>query len=386
MICPDQKSCTGCGVCSAVCPQNAIEMAEDAAGFYYPSVKDGCIKCGKCLRSCPIDKELFLPLKGAYAYQNEDAVILKNSTSGGAFYKIAAHIIKAGGVVYGCAYDENFKAKHIRVDSAEHLHLLQGSKYLQSDVTGIYPALQKDVQGGKPVLFSGTPCQNAGVRSLFGEGQQNLLLADVVCHGVPSQKMFDNYLRHLEKKHGGRIVRYSFRDKAFRGWSCSGTADILCGEKVKHLKLNPSRHYFYHAFLSGANYRPSCYSCRYARPERTADFTLGDFWGVEKYLPDMAKNGCSVILANTDAAELLLKKMDANVRPTQTEWIFKGNAQLTHPQECPPYYDEVVSMLADDSSLNIDSNYRSRFRRALQKARMIEMIPPPIKGILKRFL
>ena len=198
MLIVDYSRCTACGACVQVCPQQCIAMKENEDGFCYPSVNSlMCIECGRCESVCPIhDKNEKRSFK-VYAAVNKDENALEAASSGGLFCAIAEWTLKKEGVVYGCAYTDGMKASHIRIDSFASLHSLFGSKYVQSDTNNSFISAKKDLAEGRWVVFSGTPCQIAGLRCFLGKEYERLITVDIICHGFPSQAYFDKYINWL---------------------------------------------------------------------------------------------------------------------------------------------------------------------------------------------
>ena len=222
----DESKCCGCRACEQACPKDAIIMAKNHEGFLYPQLKeDLCVNCGICERTCPI---MQAPAKqkihSILAVQHKDDGILKKSSSGGVFRLLADYVIENGGYVVGCVWDENYNPVFKMAKTIPELLPMQGSKYLSSDTLDIYSEVEKSLKDGKTVLFTGAPCQCAGLLKFLRKPYDNLITADFLCHGMPSQKIFDHYLDSIEKTHGiskdnGRaLLSYSFRDKEKRGW------------------------------------------------------------------------------------------------------------------------------------------------------------------------
>ncbi len=340
MLSVNYESCTACGACKNVCPRGCIELSENPDGFLYPVIKqDECINCGLCERACPLKckKQNAAPEIKAYAAVSSDSHLLRQSTSGGAFGSIAKYVFSKNGVVYGCAYSDNLIVKHIRIDSAQDLHLLQGSKYVQSNTGNTFQQAKQDLEANKVVLYSGTPCQIAGLKCFLGKEYDNLITADIVCHGVPSQSFFDKYVQWYEKRNKVRLTNVDFRSKENSGWSCG--AGFYKGIKVStsgpySSKLFYFHSYFYHYFLSGDIYRNSCYSCTYANLKREGDFTLGDLWGAEGYdLPFSSDNGCSLLLLNTQKAHDIFPTLGLLSKEVPLDMVVKHNEQLRCPSK-----------------------------------------------------
>ena len=217
--------CCGCTACASICAHNAITMKPDALGFLYPEVdKDKCVNCGMCEKVCAFndhyDTSLNLEKPIAYGARHKDMHEIETSRSGAAFIAISDYILENGGVVYGAGYTDHFRVVHKRATTKEERNEFKGSKYVQSDMTGVFRQVKKDLRDGLTVLFSGTPCQTSGLNSYVGKRlRQNLFLVDIVCHGVPSPYMWRDYLSYLEEKQGSPICWVNFRDKQKYGWA-----------------------------------------------------------------------------------------------------------------------------------------------------------------------
>ncbi len=313
-----KENCSGCGVCKAVCNENAITMQRDDCGFYYPEIDiKRCVSCGKCRSNChfinkSVSRNLF---ENVFAVQSRDKELLKKSQSGGLFAELAKSILNSGGTVYGAAFKERFEVCHIRIASEELLYKLQGSKYVQSKTEDVFERVKNDLDNGVPVLFSGTPCQTAALYSYLGRKNELLYTADIVCHGVMSPALWKSYLDFIRKKYG-EITSADFRDKSF-GWQSHNEAFVVGNKKIKK---NIYRKIFYKNILL----RPCCYgikdgmyitACKYAGLTRVSDITIGDFWGF-KNGTDYFKNaasGISLCLVNTQNGSRLFETVKQNV-------------------------------------------------------------------------
>lgn len=320
--------CCGCNACAEACPKQCIEMRTDRKGFLYARVDASrCIECGLCERICPFPAEesmLRRPDKAIAAW-SKDPAVRQRSSSGGAAYLLSRQAIEQGGVVYGCTAD-GLTVKHIRVDSIDDLPRLQGSKYVQSDTRGIFAQIRADLDAGLTVLFIGTPCQTAGLRRFIHHNAEQLYLVDLICHGVPSQKMLLNHLHPIIKNR--HVDRMTFRS--------SGEMTLRLYENGNEIYSGNDRtDTYYSAFLAGKTYRPSCYRCGYASPGRASDITVGDFWGFKdrKALPEHARDGLSVILPNTEKGGKLLNAISPNLNMLERtiDEAVNGNTQLRHP-------------------------------------------------------
>lgn len=328
--------CVGCHACEQVCPVMCIEFKENQEGFNYPVLQsDKCINCKQCINVCPVlVKPSVGELKEVYAGWTLEKNILKKSSSGGIFASIAKRILLEKGKVYGCAYDDEMNPKHIGIDNVSELFKLQGSKYVESDIEHIYEHIEKQLKVGEKVLFSGTPCQCAGLRNYLRKEYENLFIIDIICHGVPSRKLFKSYLRFLENKRNGRVISFDFRNKDRHGWSLTYKYKIQKQKSIKEYQGIASLSSYYYGFLAGLMYRQSCYQCPFSNPDRISDITLGDYWGVEKIEPNNSNYlGVSAVIVNTNKGKKLLKKVSDEIRIEKTTFdkVSIQNSNLLHP-------------------------------------------------------
>ena len=331
----DKSRCSGCTACASVCAQDAITMQPDALGFLYPVVdKDKCTDCGLCEKVCAFndhyDTSQNLPQPDAYAARHKDMREVETSRSGAAFIAISDYILENDGVVYGAGYADHFRVVHKRAVTKEERDEFKGSKYVQSDLTGVFRQVKKDLKDGLTVLFSGTPCQTAGLNAYIGKKlRERLILVDIVCYGVPGPYLWRDYLAYLEKKQGDKICWVNFRDKQKYGWA----AHHETFKFVKRGKMS-----FTYLFYQHIMFRLSCGKCHYANTKRPSDITLADFWGWQRIDPDInADNkGVSLILINTKKGRGLFEavKDRMTVIPAKLENCLQPNLQ--HPSVIHP--------------------------------------------------
>lgn len=353
IISSKKEKCCGCGACAQICPVACIDMKSDAEGFLYPTVdEDRCINCGACKEICPVDKKAdgslaVRKMPHAIGGWHKDPAIRQDSSSGGMFTLLAEAILAEGGTVYGCALDEKQRAVHIRIDDKNELYKLRGSKYTQSIIGDSYKQVKKDIDCGRKVLFVGTPCQTAGLHSYIREeGCNRLYTADFICHGVPSPKVFEDYIRSEEEKHGCRIVSFRFRNKD-HGWSQTGLqmgtrADF---EDGRHIRKYPAfMDPYMNAFLEDVCLRPSCYECSFKSLSKDyADFTIADFWGVDKIDKDLNdRKGTSLLLIHTEKGQALWEKNNNGFffKKVDPEAATRRNRPLTHSAVKNPRRDD----------------------------------------------
>lgn len=328
-ICPPEK-CTGCWACYNICPKQCIQMKEGKLLHLYPTInQEKCINCGLCQKVCPSNHPLphKQPLH-TYAAWAKDEQEYKTSTSGGIGACLSRYIIQNNGIVYGCACLPNAEIKHIRVENEKDLPLLKGSKYVQSSINNSYTSVKKDLIDGKIVLFIGTPCQVAGLKSYLKKDYVNLYTIDLICHGVPSL----GYLQfHLKSKLSvNQSDNVTFRDDNNMILKVSYNNKLVY---TYDFWSNRYKDEYYNAFMDGFSYRQSCHSCPYASPTRVSDVTIGDFWGFKDDISRPHPNGLSCILCNTEKGNYLIDKIKDTlyIYERELEEAVNGNAQLRAP-------------------------------------------------------
>lgn len=243
----DELSCTGCLACADTCKMQAISVKKNGQGFSYPIINDAvCVRCGKCVSVCPVNvQKKNKAATTPFACWDKDNEERKSATSGGFFTCLAKKIVKDGGVAYGAAYDSSLKVVHKRITSLNEVAQIRGSKYVQSDTSQIYKKVKADLSIGQKVLFSGTPCQVAALKNYLGKDYENLLLVDIMCHGVPSPLIYDDYRRWLENKQKSKIRKLDFRYKK-PGWTVfSMKADFENGKSYVSSKYEDPYHCFF---------------------------------------------------------------------------------------------------------------------------------------------
>lgn len=305
----DKKNCTGCYACFNICPVNCISMESDEEGFEYPRIETNkCIKCGKCVDICPILNSIDVDNNPvAYACINEDESIRLESSSGGIFSLIAEKVIKNDGLVFGAEFNKNFEVEHNFVESENGLGKFRGSKYVQSKIGDTYKKAEKFLLSGRLVLFTGTPCQIAGLKSYLGHSYDNLLCLDIICHGVPSPEVWKKYIEYREEKAGSKTQRIAFRRKD-EGWKRYSVSFLFKNDTEYRKTLD--KDLYMRAFLKNVCLRPSCYDCKFKTIHRQSDITLADFWGIGNLFPEMDDDkGTSLILVNSNAGKILFEQI-----------------------------------------------------------------------------
>lgn len=306
----NKYSCSGCTACKFLCPVDAIEMIRDEEGFKYPQInQDKCINCNKCVNVCPnVKKSSDNEIIEAYGVKHKNLTERTTSRSGGAFIAISDYILKNEGIVYGSKLNEDFSVSHNRATNKEERDLFKGSKYVQSSMNDIIDQVKKDLENNKQVLFTGTPCQVAGIAAAIpNKLKNNLYLCDLLCHAVPSPMIYEEYLKFIEEKFNKKIKKFIFRDKSF-GWSTNYETIIFedgsketCG-------------YFRDLFFRHNTVRPSCYNCNYANTNRIGDLTIGDFWGVDELNPEFYDEiGVSLIMINNQKGKEIFENIKSDI-------------------------------------------------------------------------
>ena len=305
MIC-DKNKCTGCFACYNVCPKSAIDMIEDENGFIYPQINQNkCIECGLCKKICPSINHLKKEEpKRCFAMYAKDSLIREKSTSGGVATIMSKLVLKDGGIVYGCSFEKNCSIKHIRVIKEEDLAMLQGSKYVHSYIGETFKQVKSDLKDDKRVLFIGTPCQIAGLRTFLKKEYNNLILVDIICHGVPSQKYLKEEVQRVCNT--TNIDKVKFREQNSYGFY------VIKNKKMIYSQSKDKSPYC-DSFMLGLSLRDNCHSCLYATKKRVSDVTIGDFWGIEKFYPELNdSNGISLICINSEKGLNIFNEIKEN--------------------------------------------------------------------------
>lgn len=393
MLFKEKKDCSGCGACLAVCPQQAITMMPDADGFVFPVIDTSiCTECGVCLGVCAFQN---VPVTAdgpvaTYAAVNKDQTTLRSSSSGGVFAALASLTFERGGVVVGCAFNGDMEPEHICIDSPAGMKRLQGSKYVQGDVKNTYVEAQEYLQEGRRVLYAGTPCQIAGLKSYLGKDYDTLVTADLICHGVPGAAFFKGYIKQLEGELKGKVVDFKFRDKS-RGRGLMAKVSYERNGVLQERLIEPLTSPYYSYFLRGDIYRESCYQCKYAGGSRQGDFTMGDYWGIEKAHPEVdTRNGVSVLLVNSEKGRALVPELSKLLILTESTFdqARAQNGQLNRPTVMSNRREAVLRTWRDGGYRAVADEYYRASKKRLALLRLKAMIPGRakrlIRGILRR--
>ena len=339
------KVCTGCSLCASVCPKQCISMSSDVEGFPIPVIDTKtCIDCGICYKKCPssISSIKKYPPQKYMAAILDDKYDLLNSSSGGVFIALAKYILSKNGYVCGCIFDDNMIARHICTNNWETIKKMMGSKYVQSDMAGCLLELKELVQEGHLVMFTGTACQVAAIKSLVG-WPLNLILVDILCHGVPSPLFLEKYKIYLQHKHKGKLTRLEFRNKERLGWGSEHRTYYEITKDGKVRGYYPSLPGYFCAFFWGINLRHSCYTCSYAVENRISDLTIGDFWGYWQYYKKRFPEGISIVSVNTSKGVKLYDELASMMKLSEEIDAHSAKASNTnffHPTIKPSTRDQ----------------------------------------------
>lgn len=314
--------CCGCAACDNICPQNCITMIEDDEGFLYPTVnQQRCVNCNLCVHTCPmieaqkIKQPAETEKRMAYAAYARDKNLRLQSSSGGIFSLLAEWILQKEGVVFGAAYDKNFLAHHIAIEKVEDLPVLRGSKYLQSRTEKAFQQVRDYLNSGEMVLYTGTACQIAGLKRYLRKEYPNLYTIDVLCHGVPSPKVWEKYIGCMQNN--THLTNINFRDK-IHGWK-QYSVTMKYEDDIKKSEAYWENPYM-RMFLKNICLRPSCYACRYKEMNRPSDITIGDAWGINDYMPEMDDdNGTSVVITHSDKGIKMLRAIEGKMVVQEAE-------------------------------------------------------------------
>lgn len=352
-----KDSCVGCNSCVSACPTGSLHMTADAEGFFYPELNpETCVNCGLCAKVCPIQKESVSPTPvTCQAVKNRDDAVRMSSSSGGVFSVLAEHILQENGVVYGAALDQNCVVRHMEIQESAQLGILRGAKYSQSIIGSTYQQAKNQLDNGRKVLFSGTPCQIAGLYAYLQKPYENLICIDIICHGVPSPLVWDKYLHEISTS--GLPEHLNFRSKD-TGWSryqyamkaeySDGT--VFCQKNADNAYLQ--------GMVQDLYLRPSCSSCKFKGFEHPGDITLGDFWGIWNQMPDFDDNrGVSAVIINSEAGRQLLNACSTQLesREASLEQVISENPSwiqsAAFPQERTVFFESLHTSARIDKAV-----------------------------------
>jgi len=339
--------CNGCSACYSICPQNCIDMQRDGEGFRYPLVDQSrCIECGMCEAVCPLlHEQLILNDPVAFACQNLDETIRLNSSSGGIFSLIASEIIRQGGIVFGAVFDPAFSVIHESTESIDDLDRFRGSKYVQSQIGDSFLEVKAVLDQGRPVLFSGTPCQIGGLKSFLNGNDQNLFCIDIICHGVPSPAVWERYVTYRQHQAKSTAQRIAFRRKN-DGWKRYSVSFQF--EKNTEYRATLDKDPYMRAFLKDICLRPSCHDCGFKSLHRQSDITLADFWGIQNILPHLDDDkGTSLIFVNSESGQTMFAQIkdQMNYQKVDINEAVKYNSAATKSAKANPNREKFMAAL-----------------------------------------
>lgn len=383
----NKEKCTGCGACYQICPNQAISMKYDKEGFLYPLLDENlCINCGLCEKVCPeIHKVRTQPLGNiCYSATHKDVEVLKNSSSGGAF----TAIVQALGddcVVYGVAYDEHLKVIHTSFEGIKNIDKFRSTKYVQSDTKNTYKEVRDKLKINKKiVLFTGTPCQIAGLKSFLGKDFKNLYCVEILCHGVASPGVFNKYINKLSKKYNDKVINFQFRTKKKWFWMWEKfLTSITFSSKSKKITLYDS---FTLAFLKRLILRPVCEHCIYANKNRVGDIVIGDFWGIETIDKSLYTNrGVSLCLPITDKGKHIMKLMSTymNIKEFKTVDVLALNKPL---YTVTKHHSRRNEFFSNYLNIGIVNSINSIIHQPSGIKKIFGYLPNSIKKVIHKFI
>lgn len=412
----DKKNCCGCSACVQRCPKQCIRLEEDTEGFLYPQVdEETCIKCGLCEKVCPIlnqaDK---LSVLEVLAVKNPNDEERMNSSSGGVFLPLAREVINQGGVVFGAVYDESWEVHHVYAEKIEDVYPMMGSKYLQSKIGNSFKDAERFLKQGREVLFVGSPCQIAGLRTYLRNKQySNLLAVDFLCHGVPSPGVWRRYLAEtyggydakeqsrLQATAGKNSVLLSslnatspigdikFRDKRESGWKKFRfvVRQKSASKADQNTVLSSDIHYdnpFMRGFLSDIYLRPSCYACKCKNGVNHSDMTIADFWGINQIAPEFDDDkGVGLVLLNTKKGEEYFSRLPMDMMPSNLEKAHYYNGGFNEHTKAHPKRDQFFFLIENGKSIKaaVEICLRLPF-----KQRVVRIVKRIVKKVVKKIL
>ena len=381
--------CVGCTACASICPKNIICMKKNEEGFQQPHIeeKDSCIECGLCERVCPIlnnQKETKNNHEIAYIVQNKDTTIRKESASGGMFSAIAMSVLKKGGVVYGAAYDSDYTVRHVRISEQEELWRLRNSKYVQSNLDGVFQMVKKDLIDDRQVCFSGTPCQVEGIKCYLGREYKNLLLVDFVCHGVSSPLIWEKYLETVKKYRPENIY---FRWKYY-GYKYS-TMSVFDKDKNEVYFSGVETDKMLRAYFTNNCDRESCYNCKFKKRYRQSDLTMWDCFQPRFFNKQFDDDlGTSCVLINSKKGRKQFERIKQmhllNIFQVNPDELTKGNNELVNSVKRGTFRDTI---LFDATKMEAEELFEKYFpdtvMQRLKKALRILLIKTKLYSFVK---
>lgn len=381
-----KEDCCGCTACMSVCPKRAITMQPDEEGFLYPYINQNlCMECGLCERVCPFqngyDKSANLATPDAYAVKHKNLETRMNSRSGGMFTAVSDFVLDNDGVVYGVGFKEYFKVCHKRATTKRERNEFRGSKYVQSEMDDIYSQVKKDLREDKLVLFSGTPCQTAGLNAYLGGAQDKLILCDIVCHGTPSPMIWNDYLSFMENKYNGTVIKVDFRNKKRFGWAAHRETLQINGKEFDS-RIYTTLFYNHDAL------RPACFNCKYTNMKRPSDITLADFWGIDEAVVNFNDDkGVSLIFINNEKARKIFKEVKGRLDYKVCTGKTFIHPNLKQPTQCPSSREQFWQDYHNNGFANIakkyaGDNYKGRVKKFIKKVFIKLKLLDVIRGVI----
>lgn len=337
IILASTEQCSGCSACASACPTDSITMLEDKEGFLQPHIDvDTCIKCHKCEKTCPIIKPVQISADyetRAFAVINKDEGVRLRSSSGGVFYALAKWTIGRGGVVFGARFNENWEVVHDYTETIDGIEPFMRSKYVQSKIGDTYKQAKEFLKAGKKVLYVGTPCQIGGLQAYLGEDYENLLKVDIICHGVPSPKVWREYLTN--KVLGDKVLNVNFRDKrdGWKDFQCVTTTTTTTTTRERQ-----NENLFFRGFVNNVYLRQSCYDCQFKQLHRVSDITMADYWGIQDFCPQMDDNkGTSAVFIHSAKGEQVLNQISDDIlqKEQDIDNVLACNSMMTQSVALP---------------------------------------------------
>lgn len=346
----DKSMCSGCHACYNKCPRNAITMIEDENGFLIPSIDENlCINCGLCEKFCPIiNKKSINNSPKIYACCNKDEEVRLKSSSGGIFTLIATEILNRKGVVFGATFNKDFSLTHQYIESIDELDKLRTSKYFQSSIGNSYKVAKEFLDKDRYVLFTGTPCQIEGLLSYLGRNYDKLYTQDIVCHGVPSPKVWKKYMDYRAKIDNKKPLKINFRDKKQEGWHLFSLSFKY--DDYEYAK-NQRDDLYMRAFLKDICLRDSCYKCAFRKKHRLSDITLADCWGIQDIKPELDDDkGTSLILVNSEKGRELYSLISHSLESFETSMgkAIESNPAIIKSPAANKYREEFFHKIDEE--------------------------------------
>ncbi len=381
-----KEDCYGCSACEKACPKKAITLVADREGFLYPVInKELCVECGICKSVCPHDNALVCnEPQAVFAGQNKNNQKLMSGSSGSMFILFAEKILEEHGAVSGCVWDNNLRATHIVTEKGQDVQKMQGSKYVQSNLNGVFEDIKARLEKGQKVLFSGTPCQVDGLKRYLRKEYAELFTIDLICHGVPSPALLEKYIEELENSKQSKVTELRFRNKAINGWRSQGTIKLDNGNL---LDFSPFKHSYYNLYyMENCVSRYSCYDCKFASPKRTGDVTIGDFWNASDFVPEsIVQNGVSALLINTEKGKAFFEAINESLLLYESTLPIaqKGNERLVKGGKVPPKRQDFYTKVKELGLEKVADEYcKYRYLVPFVKKHM----PRGVKKIMKKML